>query len=80
MKISGPHVAATQYPPDHFHSRLMSESRFEDPVVRGYLKRSSVPDFRRRSFALQVGGVQWTSPRHWTHSLYSLQLSREANL
>ena len=80
MKISGPYVAATQYPRDRLHSRLMSESRFEDPFVRGYLKCSSVPDFRRRSFPLQLGGAKWTSPWHCTRSLYSLHLGREKNL
>jgi hypothetical protein len=80
MKISGPDVAATQYPRDRFYRRLMSESRLEDPVVRGDLKCSSVPDFRRRSFALQVGGVKWTSPRHCTHTVYLLHLGGEENL
>ncbi len=79
MKISGPHLAATQYPRDRFHSRLMSERRFEDQVVRGYLKCSSVPDFRCRSSPLQFG-VKCTSPRHFTHSLYSLHLGGEENL
>jgi hypothetical protein len=73
-------VAAAQYLPDRFRSRQMSESGFEDPVVRGYLKCSSVPDFRRRSFPLQLGGVKWTSPWRCTHSLYSLHLGGEENL
>jgi len=73
-------VAATQYPRDRFPGRLVSESRFEDQVVRGYLKCSPVPDFRRRDFALQVGGVKWTSPQHCTHSLYSLHLGGDVNL
>jgi hypothetical protein len=68
-------MAATQYTRDRFPSRLMSESRFEDPVVRGYLKCSSVSDFMRRSFALQLRRVKWTSPRHCTHRLYSLHLA-----
>jgi hypothetical protein len=73
-------VAATQYPRDRLHSPLMSESRFEDHVERGYLKCSSVPDFRRKSFPLQLAGVKWTSPRDCTYSLYSLHLNGEENL
>jgi len=56
-------VAATQHPRDRFPSRRMSESPFRTQVVGGYLKCSSVPDFRGRSFALQVRGVKWTSPQ-----------------
>lgn len=73
-------MAATQYPRDRLHSRRMSESSLEDPVVRGYLKCSSVPDFRRRSIPLQLGGVKWTSPRHCTHRLHSFHLGGEESL
>ena len=73
-------MAATQYPRDRFHSRLISEGRFEKQAVRGYLKCSSVPDFRRGSIPLQLRGMKWTSPRHFTHSLDSLYLGGEVNL
>jgi hypothetical protein len=80
MKISGPDVAAIQYPRDRFHSRLMSESHFEEAVKRGYLKCSSVPDFRPRSFLLQLGGVKWTLPERYTHRLCSLHLGSGENV
>ena len=38
------------------------------------LKGTSVPDFRRTGRSLQFGRVKWSSPRHFTHSFYSLHL------
>ncbi len=38
------------------------------------LKPASVPDFRCIACSLQFGRVKRTSPRHFTHSVYSLHL------
>ena len=47
---------------------------------KGQQKCTSVPDFRRNNGSLQLGGVQWTSPRRFTHSFDSLNFGSNANL
>ena len=44
------------------------------------LKSTSVPDFRRNGSSLQLRGVKWTSPQHFTHGFDSLHLGGDANL
>ena len=52
----------------------IGRSRPHSMLSGGELKSTSVPDFRRTRRSLQFGGVKWTSPRHFTDSLYSLHL------
>ena len=47
---------------------------------KGHQKCTSVPDFRPSTCFLQLGRVQWTSPRRFTHSFDSLHLGGNANL
>ena len=43
-------------------------------------KCTSVLDFRRNSCSLQLRGVKWTSPRHFTHRFDSLHFVGDAKL
>ncbi|OLB26970.1 MAG: hypothetical protein AUH13_25435 [Acidobacteria bacterium 13_2_20CM_58_27] len=58
----------------------MSKGRSVLQTSKGQQKCTSVPDFRRTNGSLQLGGVQWTSPRRFTHSFDSLHLGGDANL
>ncbi|PYX56189.1 MAG: hypothetical protein DMG76_15610 [Acidobacteria bacterium] len=58
----------------------VSKGRSGLQTSRGEQKCASVPDFSRSRCSLQLGGVQWTSPRRFTHRFDSLHLGGDANL
>ena len=57
-----------------FRIYLVSKGRSVMQATKGQQKRTSVPDFRRTHGSLQLGGVQWTSPRRCTHTFDSFHL------
>lgn len=63
-----------------FRIYLVSKGRSVLQTSKGQQKRTSVPDFRCNNGSLQLGGVQRTSPRRFTHSFDSLHLGGDANL
>jgi hypothetical protein len=58
----------------------VSKGRSGLQTSKGQQKCASVPDFRRNNGSLQLGEVQWTSPRRFTHNFDSLHLGGNANL
>src|SRR6267143_3049283 len=63
-----------------FSLYVVHRHRSRRRTPKGQQKCTSVPDFRRTNGSLQPGGVQWTSPRRFTHSFDSLHLGGNANL
>jgi len=58
----------------------VSKGRSGLQTSRGQQKCASVRDFSRSRCSLQLGGVQWTSPRRFTYRFDSVHLGGDANL